>query len=308
MDLKQLRYFVSVAERLSFTEAAAEHFVAQSAISKQISNLEELIGVQLFIRNRRTVQLTKAGAQLLKDAKGVIEHYEGAISNARLRGSDLSGSIKIGYLGLEKLFLPRLINQFTKKYRDVNIELIQYTRDTLNASLKLGDIDIGFTLSLSIDKFPEITSRKISNIPFTVVMNSEHSLANHRKISITSIATEPVIVINPEVSPDGFKHISELFIKHDISPNIIQECSHFETVLLMVEAGIGISILPVAMVNPPPTLRFIELEENIEEIDFIIAWNKNNLNPLISLFTKEFESFIDTHEDGLIFKTKKSTP
>ncbi|MEH7117776.1 LysR family transcriptional regulator [Neobacillus vireti] len=308
MDLKQLRYFVSVAERLNFTEAAAEHFVAQSAISKQISNLEELIGVQLFIRNRRTVQLTKAGTQLLKDAKGVIEHYEEAISNARLRGSDLSGSIKIGYLGLEKLFLPRLIHQFTKKYRDVNIELIQYTRDTLNASLKLGEIDIGFTLSLSIEKFPEIISRKISNIPITVVMNSEHPLANHQKISITSIASEPIIVIHREVSPDGFKHISELFTRYGISPNIIQECSQFETVLLMIEAGIGISILPVAMVNPPPTLRMIELEENIEEVDFIIAWNKNNLNPLISLFTKEFESFMNTHDDELIFKTKKSTP
>jgi len=304
MDLKQLRYFVSVAERLSFTEAAIEHFVAQSAISKQISNLEEQIGVQLFIRNRRTVQLTNAGTQLLRDAKIVIAHYEEAISNARLAGNGLSGNLKIGYLGLEKLFLPKLIHQFNKKYPEINIELIQFTRDSLNSSLKLGEIDIGFTLSLSIEKFPEIISRKISNIPITVVMNSEHPLANHRKISITSIAAEPVIVINPEVSPDGFKHISELFRKHDIYPNIIQECSQFETVLLMVEAGIGISILPVAMVNPPPTLRFIELEENIEEIDFIIAWNKNNRNPLISLFNKEFESFMNTHEDGLFSKNK----
>lgn len=139
-------------------------------------------------------------------------------------------------------------------------------------------------------------------------MNSEHPLSNQRRVSITSIASEPIIVINQEVSPDGFKHISELFIKYGISPNIIQECSHFETVLLMVEAGIGISILPVAMVNPPPTLRFIELEEKIEEIDFIIACNKNNHNPLISLFTKEFELFMNTHEDGLFFKTKESTP
>jgi DNA-binding transcriptional LysR family regulator len=301
MDLKQLRYFVSVAERLNFTEAAMEHFVAQSAISKQISNLEELIGVQLFIRNRRTVQLTQAGTQLLKDSRSVIARYEEAISNARLAGNGLSGSIKIGYLGLEKIFLPRLINQFSKKYPDVNIELIQDTRDTLNSSLKLGDIDIGFTLSLSMDRYPEILSRKISNIPFTVVMNGDHPLACHRTISITSIASEPIIVINQEVSPDGFKHLVELFIKFGLSPNIIQECSNYETVLLMVEAGIGISILPIAMVNPPSTLRFIELEENVEEIDFIIAWNRNNHNPLVPLFIKEFESFINTQEDGLIF-------
>ncbi|WP_342041610.1 LysR family transcriptional regulator [Bacillus sp. OTU2372] len=296
MDLKQLRYFVSVAERLSFTEAAMKHFVAQSAISKQISNLEDLIGVQLFIRNRRTVQLTKAGTQLLKDAKGVITHYEKAISNARLAENRLSGNIKIGYLGLEKTFLPRLINQFTKTYPDVNIELIQYTRDTLNASLKLGEIDIGFTFSLSIDKYTEIVSRKISNIPFAVVMNSEHPLANHKKISINSIASEPIIVINQEISPDGFKHIFELFTKNGFSPNIVQECSQFETVLLMVEAGIGISILPVAMQNPPSTLRFNELEEYVEDIDFIIAWNKNNQNPLVPLFTKEFEALMNTYE------------
>jgi DNA-binding transcriptional LysR family regulator len=301
MDLKQLRYFVSVAERLNFTEAAGEHFVAQSAISKQISNLEELIGVQLFIRNRRTVQLTNAGTQLLKDAKTVIAHYEEAISNARLAGNGLSGNIKIGYLGLEKIFLPKLINQFTKKYPDVNIELIQYTRDTLNASLKLGEIDIGFTLSLSIEKFPEIIFRKISNIPFNVVLHSEHPLANHKKISISSIASEPIIVMNHEVSPDGFQHISELFKKHGLSPNIVSEGSHFETVLLMIEAGIGISILPKASANPPSTLRFIELEEKIEEIDFIIASNRNNRNPFISLFTKEFEYFMNSQEDGLVF-------
>jgi DNA-binding transcriptional LysR family regulator len=301
MDLKQLRYFVSVAERLNFTEAAAEHFVAQSAISKQISNLEELIGVQLFIRNRRTVQLTNAGAQLLKDAKIVIAHYDEAISNSRLAGNELSGNIKIGYLGLEKIFLPRLINQFTKKYPDVNIELIQYTRDTLNSSLKLGEIDIGFTFSLSIGKFPEIISRKISNIPFNVVMHSEHPLADYKKISISSIESEPIIVINQEVSPDGFHHILDLFNKHCLSPNIVREGSNFENVLLMIEAGIGISVLPKAIANPPSTLRFIELEEKIDEIDFIIAWNRNNHNPFISLFTKEFESFMNNQEDGLIF-------
>ncbi|MEH7098291.1 LysR family transcriptional regulator [Neobacillus vireti] len=301
MDLKQLRYFVSVAERLSFTEAAMEHFVAQSAISKQISNLEEQIGVQLFIRNRRTVQLTNAGTQLLKDAKLVIAHYEEAISNARLAGNGLSGNLKIGYLGLKKIFLPKLINQFTKKYPDVTIELIQYTSDTLNASLKLGEIDIGFTLYLSIEKFPEIVSKKISNIPFNVVINSEHPLADYKKISISSIALEPFIVINQEVSPDGYHHIVELFNKHGLSPTIVREVSHFETVLLMIEAGIGISILPKAISNPPSTLRFIELEEKIDETDFIIAWNRNNHNPFISLFTKEFDSFMNSQKDGLVF-------
>jgi DNA-binding transcriptional LysR family regulator len=296
MDLKQLRYFVSVAEKLNFTEAAMEHFVAQSAISKQISNLENQIGVQLFIRNRRTVQLTQAGTQLLKDAKMVIAYYQEAIKNARLAGNGLSGTIKIGYLGLEKKFLPRLINQFTKKFPEVNIELVQYSRDTLNASLKLGDIDIGFTLSLSIEKYPEIEYKKISKIPFTVVMNSDHPLAGHKAISIHSIASEPLIVINQEVSPDSFKHISDLFIRYGISPSIVQECSQFETVLLMVEAGMGISILPVPMNNPPSTLCFIELIENVEEIDFIIASNKNNRNPLISLFINEFELFVDTQD------------
>ncbi|WP_160720609.1 LysR family transcriptional regulator [Bacillus sp. USDA818B3_A] len=301
MDLKQLRYFVSVAERLSFTEAAMEHFVAQSAISKQISNLEEQTGVQLFIRNRRTVQLTNAGTQLLKDAKSVIASYEEAISNARLAGNGLSGNLKIGYLGLEKIFLPKLISQFTKKYPDVNIELIQYTRDTLNSSLKIGEIDIGFTLSLSIEKFPEIISKKIANIPFNVVLHSEHPLADFKKLSFSSIASEPIIVMNHEISPDGFQHISELFKKQGLSPNIVREGSHFETVLLMIEAGIGISILPKAISNPPSTLRFIELEEKIDEIDFIIAWNRNNCNPFISLFTKEFESFMNNQEVGLIF-------
>lgn len=292
MDLKQLRYFVSVAENLSFTDAAAKHFVAQSAISRQISNLEDLIGVQLFVRNKRAVQLTTAGTQLLKEAREVIVHYESAISKARLASQEMSGNIKIGFLGPEKTFLPKLIHQFNKKFPQVSIDLTQFTRETLNYSIKNGEIDIGFTLSLSIEKYPEIQWRKISNIPINVVIHRDHPLADRDKISITLIANEPVVVISQKISPDGYKHTWEMFAKHGFTPNIVKECSCYETVLLMIEAGIGMTILPKTIVNSPPTLCFKELEEKNIETEFIVAWNKNNQNPLLFHFIKEIESFL----------------
>lgn len=291
MDLKQLRYFVSVAENLSFTDAAAEHFVAQSAISKQISNLEELIGVQLFVRNKRSVQLTTAETHLLKEARGVITHYERALKKARLAGKGISGTIKIGFLGHERSFLPKLIHQFNKKFPEIGIELTQYTRALLNTFIKNGDLDIGFTLGVSMEKFPELKWRKISNMPINIVMPKEHPLAKQEKISIHALSSEPMIVISQKVSPDGYRHITDTFAKYGYIPNIVQECSCYETVLLMIEAGVGISILPRTIAAPSPTLRFMELEETIDDTDFIIAWNKNNHNPLIHLFMKELEAF-----------------
>jgi DNA-binding transcriptional LysR family regulator len=302
MGFKQLRYFISVAEKLSFTDAANEHFIAQSAISKQISNLEEQIGVPLFIRNKRSVQLTDAGAQLLTDAKGVIAHYEQAINKAKLAGNGLCGNIKVGFLGHEKTFLPKLINHMTKKFPDINIELIQFTRNALNSALQNGEIDIGFTLSVSIEKIPRISWERISTIPFNVVMNHDHPLANEDKISISSIAQEPMIVIHQEISPDGYEHAVKLFTKHGFTPKIVKKCPNYDTVLLMIEAGIGISILPKTVVNPPSTLRYIELAEDIDNIYLIIAWNKHNQNPLISVFTSEFDVF---YRDSSHFSTKQ---
>jgi DNA-binding transcriptional LysR family regulator len=304
MELKQLRYFVSVALRLNFTDAAAEHFVAQSAISYQISKLEEQIGVQLLIRNKRSVRLTDAGTQLLKDAIKLIDQYEETINRVRLAGNRLSGKLKIGLFGPEKLFFPKLLEQFNKKYPDVNIELIQFTRNNLNASLLNGEIDIGFTLSISIEKENNINWCKIGSIPFNLVLNHRHPLAKNDKVSLTAIESEPVITISQSVSPDGYKHLISLFTKHGHTPNIIKECSRFETVLLMVEADLGIAILPRAMAEIPPNLSFIELDEIDEDLDFVIAWNRNNTNPFISFFISEFNLFMETHADTPILNIK----
>jgi DNA-binding transcriptional LysR family regulator len=300
MALQQLRYFVTVAESLSFTDAANEHFVAQSAISKQIGNLEKQLGVQLLYRNKRSVQLTNAGEYLLMEAKKLIECYETTIENTRKAANGQIGNIKVGLFGPEKDFLPKVINHFNKKYPRIDIDLLQLPREKINESLKNGEIDFGFTLSYSLNQIPNIEWQNIKNIPLNVFLHCDHPLAHNEKISIAAIANEPIITIKEDVSPTGYSHLCKLFDDHGFTPNVIKQCSRFETVLLLVEAGMGIAVLPKIIMEPHSTLRFIPFEESIEDFELVMAWNKHNRNNSLTLFLKEFESYFHEILPGFV--------
>lgn len=292
MDMRQLRYFIAVAQNLSFTEAAKQLFVAQSAVSQQIADFENKLGVQLFIRNKRSVKLTNAGTVLLEEAINLVAKSEEAIKKTRQAELGIIGNLNIGFLGYtERNFLPTLIRQFSHNYPKINLHLDQYNHGMLIDALNNGDLDIGFTLSFGIDNVEYLKRKNILTEPISIVMYCDHPLAHKSKINISDLKEEPFIVLNREESPQGFNQTLLICANHGFSPNIVSEPRLLSTVLMLVDAGMGIAILPKSLkLHSSSSLCFIDTEGETNNHELVAAWKKKNLNPSIQLFLKELDT------------------
>ncbi|SDK73364.1 LysR family transcriptional regulator [Natronincola ferrireducens] len=291
MDIRQLRYFIAVAENLNFTEAAKQLFVAQSAVSQQIADLEKKIGVQLFIRNKRSVKLTNAGAVLLKEAISLVNKSVEAMEKTRQAELGIIGNLNLGFLGYtEKNFLPHLIRQFRRNYPKINLHLNQFNHGMLIESLNNDELDIGFTFAFSLDNIGGLEKNRIFTETLSIVMHCEHPLANKTSIHVGDLRDERFIALHRKESPQGFNQTLMICSNNGFAPNIVSEPKLLNTVLLLVDSGMGIAILPKSLkLHSSPSLRFIDIEGEKIEYELVVAWKKANENPSIPLFLKELE-------------------
>ena len=289
MEIKHLRYFIAVAENLNFTEAAKQLFIAQSAVSQQIADLERELGVRLFIRNKRSVKLTSAGSVFLKEAVDTIKKAEIAVQKARQADTGLIGNIRMGFLNSAvRRFMPEIIRKFHEKFPSVDLDLQQLTLAGLTAAIKSGGIDVGFTVSLGLNKISGVIWEKIYGDYSCIAVCAGHPLANKTTVDIASLAEEKFIVMSRQESPEGFDLILRLCADHGFSPNIVSNPPLMETVLFLVEAGLGVAIVPgstKAYANP--NLRFLEIEGGGGSMDVGMMWQKKNSNPSLPVFLEE---------------------
>lgn len=292
MDIRSLRYFIAVAEKLNFSEAAKHLYVSQPSISKQISDLEAEIGVTLLIRNTRSVRLTSAGEYLLKEARILVAKSEEIISCLRKTDYGYGGGVlRIGYLGAtEKKLMPTLIKNFQAIYPNVELKLYKYDWKPLNTALERGDIDIGFTLAIGVSDIAGIRWEIMYKNSLAVVLPIDHPLANKTRLTLAELVKEKFVDLGREGTALPYSIITKLFTSKGYSVKIEKVANRIETVLLLIEAGIGIGILAHhVQVLASPNLRFIEIESNEynSATDVVAAWQKNNDNPYLPLFLKE---------------------
>lgn len=297
MDIRQLRYFITVAEYLNFTKAANQLYVAQSAISHQIADLEQQLGLKLFIRNKRSVQLTPAGAVFLKEAIEIVEKTSGAIERAKQTDAGIIGSLAIGFLSVHvRSFLPDVIKRFRELHPKVELHLNHFPSQMLKDSLEQGELDLAFTLPAGLDRIEEIEIKPVASEPYCLVMHKNHPLSSHKKIKLSDLATEPFIIHNRHDSPVGsYEFIVHLCEQSGFTPRIVSQPRFVDTVPILVESEIGISILPKSFETiSSHSLRFIKMDGvKDNDCELVIAWKKDNLNPAIQLFLDVLTSIND---------------
>ncbi|MBP2643378.1 MAG: transcriptional regulator AlsR family [Firmicutes bacterium] len=297
MDIRQLRYFISVANNLNFTAAAKELHIAQPYLSKQIAELESQTGLKLFERNTRYVELTVAGTELLKEATFIVARAEAAVNKARLAAQGSVGNLKIGFMGpLEKEMLPVLLKKFRMSYPMCNLSFSKLGWGPLNEALVDGSVDIAFTVSDGLERLPGIswkTSRYF--YPLSLVVPSEHPLAQKERIHLSALSDEPFIVLSREESPLAYENLRRICVASGFYPKIVCEASMLETLLLMVDIGMGIAIQTKhTQAYASPSIHYIELEGSDFYGGYVVAWRQKNTNPLVQLFIEvvEKEHFI----------------
>ncbi len=289
MDIRQLQCFTCVAERLSFTEAAKHLYLTQSTVSQQIADLEKQLKVKLFTRNTHSVQLTTAGLVFLEEAHILIAKSDEAIRRTRQTASGLAGSLKIAYLeSTTQNFLPAVINRFRKKYPNVNLQLDILQWEELNKAITHGDIDLGFTVSFALQNWTGIITKTIYTDTLCAVLPADHPLANETTIDLCSVANESFITLSPQAAPMAVYRTAEICANRGFMPNIISQPRLHEGILLMIETGMGIAILPHHLeFYTNSSLRFVDFEGDDHSLNIVAAWKKSNTNPSLPLILDE---------------------
>lgn len=286
MNTIQLKYFLSAAKHLSFSETAKEFYMTQPAISHQISELEQELGTRLFERTARGVILTKSGIQFLEDAKGFLD-LETASKN-RIRSLSVSDSchLKIGYLASPcKYFLPEVIHQFRRAYPQVDIELIRMDALEIVDSIDQKQYDIYFSLMEDIKRRPDYQNRKIHEDNYSLVCRSDHPCLHNFKIDYTKIATEPFLMFEPDKAAFMSRQICQVCKDLNFTPRIAHTYRSMEEVLFAVESGLGITILPYKIKDyVKASLVYVPLDSSHTACSIGAAWLEQEGQPAVSWF------------------------
>ena len=250
VELKKLRYFVTVATLKNFTAAAKALNTVQPAISRQIADLEAELGVKLLIRNTRVVTLTEAGSYLLKNAQRMFELELEMVTNVRKIEKGEIGHIRIGYLASACFsFIGKLVRLFSTQFPNVRVQLVEMTsQEQINAFDK-HEIDVGFSRPIPSNMNTRLDCLNIYNDRLVVVVPELHALSTYEHIAISDLKDENIILLNRMSAVGLFNKISGIFHQEKINPNIISQPSNMQTLLTEVSAELGIAIAPSCVAN-----------------------------------------------------------
>lgn len=294
MNLNQLRYFVSVAENGSFTKAAMQHFISQTAITQQIHALEENIGAKLLDRNSRPVSLTPAGKVFLKEAREILGKMDTALLRTREATTGLEGELRLGYTkGYEHSDLPKHLRSFHQEYPNVLLSCYRCDTDMLAAGLVNGDYDIIFTWdSTNLQQEETLQLQVVERVPLAVALYASHPLARRSVLSRRDLKQENILFMSPSGTGDSFgdAFYIRLYQQAGYQPNILMRSNDMESILMMVAAEECISIVP-AYSHPwdvgTENVVFVPLSGKGETEEILIAWRKNDDNPALRHFIQQ---------------------
>ncbi len=245
IELRHLRYFIAVAEQRSFSRAAAALDTAQPSLSQQIRALEDEIGVELFSREKRQIALTTAGEAFLVEARALVAQLDVAVTYAREAGRGLRGELRIGYTPSAMMStLPSAIRAFRIGHPDVRLRLRAMPINALIDALRAHEIDsAAFLAQPDVRRFAEIDARRIGSLAVGGVVPSGHRLARRRSFAIEDIGTDTLILYARDIG-DVYDVVMAQCRERDFVPARIEEVDRVETILGLVAAGEGISIVP----------------------------------------------------------------
>ncbi|MFE5319098.1 LysR family transcriptional regulator [Paenibacillus sp. NPDC056579] len=242
MELRQLQYFVKVAKKQHVTQAAEELHVAQSAVSRQIHQLEEELGVSLFVQKGRNLQLTPVGKLFLHRAEGILAELERAVIEVREFLDPEAGEIRIGFphsLGI--YLLPTVVANFRRTHPNVKFRLRQGTYNSLIRDVKNGEIDLAFISPLP-DSHEHVIGELLLQEELYAIVPQGHVLADQQSIFLEQLKDEPFVMFSEEYSLRNI--VLEACAKAGFVPRIGFEGEETDTIRGLVAAGMGVSLLP----------------------------------------------------------------
>jgi DNA-binding transcriptional LysR family regulator len=287
VELRHIRYFVAVAEHLNFSKAAEQLHIAQPPLSRQIRQLEDELGVELFFRSKRRVELTKAGRVFLGEARKLVEQAGHASEAARHAQKEESGLVRVGIASGLGGAVSRVVADHGKRFPAIDVECRDVFSTLQNSALSKREIDIGF-LRPPVDR-ASLECEVAFEEDFHVMLSKRHPLAKHRSLRLKDIANETLIIFDRKISTGLYDKILGLFSKQGMQAHlrVLHVEPHEEAGAIAVAAGKGIFIGAGAIVNRSVSgveLAAARLNEPDARIEVYVAWRKDEKSTAVFAF------------------------
>lgn len=295
MKLSSLRYYIAVAKYSSFTKASDRLFISQPTLSRTIQELEEELGTQLFIRDRRSLKLTEDGILLLKEATAIVEHSDslpGLFGDANADGGRVPDVIKIAYQRYFDIqWVYPQFNTFMKEHSNCEILLEQADVPELKKGIEDGSYDAVFGLIPFFKRIRGLAIVPVEQNCLQLVVPEKHWLASQKSVSMDELELEDFILLNRKYSPIVVDHVISQCIRHGFSPNASHYVDNMEEALELVGLGKGISFSHSGMRLEGMAKRyhvaFLETEDNGADLDFALVYREERKNQnLVTLLEK----------------------
>jgi DNA-binding transcriptional LysR family regulator len=275
MDIQTLENFIKLSDTLHFTKASEQVFMAQPALSRQIKQLEESIGAELFKRNKRNVSLTKAGIYFKQAAQQTVDQLNYAINRAKQIHNGEAGEIRIGYThSIAQSVLPRLIKEMRDHFPQVKTILREMHNNEQFRDLADQKIDIGFATNPVVPA--NLKSQVFFEDVFVVVLPIEHHLLKDVRHDFSAFADE-AFILPQEIEGSGYIYtVESICLDAGFFPNVVHHTSSVSSALRLVEAGLGVTIEPKASLSGQNlAIKFIELDNIPQKAQSVILWTEN---------------------------------
>jgi DNA-binding transcriptional LysR family regulator len=286
MDLRHLRVFIAVADELHFGRAAERLHVSQPPVSQAIKELEEELGLRLFERTSRHIELTKGGETVLHDARAVLTRLELLRENARKVAQGNVGTLLIGTTTLATFsFLPDVLRRFNQDFPQVHVTLTESTSDQILTGVEKEIFDIGcmFTMPIKVDG---LTYRPIGRDPLIVALPAAHKAAQYERVPLEILANDKFLVFERQSGPLMFDSMVELCMRHGFSPKIFT-ARLMPTIISLVSSGVGVALVPDCLrVLRRDGVVYRPLAGPSSLVEYGAAWRTNDKSPVTHAFVR----------------------
>lgn len=289
--IRHLWLFLAVAEEQNFGRAAKRLGMSQPPLSEQIQVLEQALKVQLFERSRRGAKLTPVGAAILPAVRKFAEQLERLELAVEEAVAGQSGMLTIGAISTAMFdVLPGLIDQLKQQYPHLTVSVREIDSVEALPALEAGDIDLAFA-RLDGDLGPAIQSLPVREDRLMVALPSDHPLAARSRISLSSLASESLVMFSRKVSPVYFDNLIATCRASGFSPRVLHEVRSVASQIAFVSCGQGIALVPASLKKlAPDNVVLRALTQKLNVVTTAVAWNSERPNPLVTELVAQFQA------------------
>ena len=296
VELRQLRYFVTLAEELNFRRAAERLFITQPSLSHQIALLEGCLGARLFRRDRRGVSLTSVGREMLDDARRVLDESDALVRKAKRLAADDASMLHVGYPEFaNRTFIPEVVSAFGRQRPEVRLQLSEGYSRNLIQQLRRGVLDAAFVALPAAEDLKGLQCQLVIDEKAGLLLSAGHRLARLSEIPVEALAKEEILLLDRPVNPPLYDSVVGWFREAGLEPRFVKVGGSgvytFDTALRVIESGQAVSFSPDPMTRPlPDGIVYRPIRGSAPRFQMGVVWSPVKSSPALLELVDMFRS------------------